>query len=321
MTDDKSPQQHAVEKLANDIDDALELLCEYRAAKEQPNGLAQNPASLLELCVELCTNYESVRPEPIRTVHHFACTGGTLICKCLAAMPNTQVLSEVDPLSRMLVHDEPRFAPTDMITLMRQSTRGVSQELLVELFLGDIEKIYRDVTRTGLRLVLRDHAHGHYCDGTTIADRPSLREVVASRFPVLSLVTVRHPLDSYLSIRANGWISFAPSTFDEYCRRYLTFMKANESLPWFKYEDFVHYPAKLMQRICDCLEMAFNGDFTELFDVISLTGDSGRSGSVIGPRPRQPVDECLLEEAESSEHYVRLLDLLEYPLHTQVETG
>ena len=36
----------------------------------------------------------------IHTVHHLACTGGTVISKCLAAMPKVALVSEVNPLNR-----------------------------------------------------------------------------------------------------------------------------------------------------------------------------------------------------------------------------
>ena len=33
----------------------------------------------------------------LRTIHHLACTGGTVISKCLAAMPDVALISEVNP--------------------------------------------------------------------------------------------------------------------------------------------------------------------------------------------------------------------------------
>ena len=35
-----------------------------------------------------------------RAIHHFACSGGTVISKCVAAMPHVALLSEVNPLNR-----------------------------------------------------------------------------------------------------------------------------------------------------------------------------------------------------------------------------
>ena len=36
----------------------------------------------------------------IRTIHHLACTGGTLISKCISSMPETALISEINPMNR-----------------------------------------------------------------------------------------------------------------------------------------------------------------------------------------------------------------------------
>ena len=139
----KSPVLHSVENITAEIDAALDLLKEFSLTREPLTSKIKTPATLLEQCMSICAQQHSTTPAPIRTVHHFACTGGTLICKCIAAMPNIQLLSEVDPLSTLLKSTvKPQFAPTDMVKLMRQSTRGVSDELIIELFLNNLEIIY-----------------------------------------------------------------------------------------------------------------------------------------------------------------------------------
>src|SRR5690606_17159391 len=125
---------------------------------------------------------------------HFACTGGTLISKCLAAMPNVQLLSEIDPLSSMHAPGVATFAPTDLILRLNQSTRGIGQDTLVEIFQAWLRIVVADCDRRGLRLILRDHSHSHFCIGDKIPDRPTLRELALDVGPVLSAVTVRHPM-------------------------------------------------------------------------------------------------------------------------------
>ena len=36
----------------------------------------------------------------LRSIHHLACTGGTLISKCIASMPDVALISEVNPMNR-----------------------------------------------------------------------------------------------------------------------------------------------------------------------------------------------------------------------------
>lgn len=305
----------SAQKLAETIDEALDLLEEVPAtAEEQPDSaLKKAPASLLEECMELCAQYEAITPEPIRTIHHFACTGGTLISKCLAAMPNTQLLSEVDPLSTMEAGapQKPRFAPTDMIQQMRQSTRGADDEMLIELFLNNMDQIHANSENKGQRIVIRDHAHSHFCTGPDIHERPTLRDMLARKFPVASVVTVRHPLDSYLSLRKQNWAG-GVETLDEYCRRYLAFLDAYSDAPIVKYEDFVRDPERTMPDVCEHLGLPYSSDFEYLQTVFKLTGDSGRSGNAISPRPRRPVADELMSEKRASDQYGTLVEKLHY---------
>jgi hypothetical protein len=312
MKQGRQSQPEGVEALATALDEALELLHDFR----QDGGtavLTEAPASLLDQCVALCDEYVATPQEPVRTVHHFACTGGSLLCKCIAAMPNTQVLSEVDPLSTLgtdpQVH---RFAPTDMVQLMRQSTRGVNPQVLIDLFLSNLDIIHADAKKAGQRLVLRDHAHSHFCSGPGIPERPTLRAIVQQRLPVVSVLTVRHPIDSYLSLQSNGWLHFAPQTFDEYCRRYLAFLALHDDVTVIKYEEFTARPQQVMQLVCTHLQLPFSDQFTDLFGVFTMSGDSGRKSESIGARPRRETDTEALREMTSSRHFRGLQVLLDY---------
>jgi len=313
MVDNNGSDFSAVKKLTVAIDDALSLLRESSYCHTPSAESVESPSSLLDQCLSLCAQQEASKPEPIRTIHHFACTGGTLFSKCIAAMPNTQILSEVDPLSTYLdVPGQSRFSPTDMVTLMRQSTRGVSQDLIIKLFLNNLEMIYSNSGKQGLRLILRDHAHSHFCLGSEVPDRPTCQSIVSENFDTLSVVTVRDPVDSFLSLKSNGWVTHTPATFDEYCKRYIEFLKAHDEMPIFRYEDFVREPENEMSKLCGILNIPFSEQFTNLFSVIKLTGDSGRSGSIIEPKPRRVIDRELSEDMENSTNYLVLRKILKY---------
>lgn len=312
---DNIQQQDLLSKLTGEIDQAIKLLRESQHiidSKEMiPNPTL--PSALFDQCLALCKEHSEAKPEPIRTVHHFACTGGSLISKCIASMPNIQLLSEVDPLSTLrTVPTKQQFTPTDMVELMRQSTRGTSAEFIINIFLNNLEAVYSNSLRCGLRLVLRDHAHSHYCKGASIAELPNLLGIIATKFPTLSVVTVRDPIDSYLSLKFNGWVQFSPPTFDEYCARYAAFIRSYEGCPIIRFEDFVIDPPTEMKRICDLLNLPFNPDFQELFSVHKISGDSGRTGDVIEARPQRSMDAVLLNEIEKSSIYQYVRSMLGY---------
>ena len=307
----RRPGSGTVEQLLAALDQAVEVTREFTGPVELVQAETASPESLLDQCIALCEPQEA-RVEPVRTLHQMACTGGTLFAKCVAAMPNVQLLSEVDPLSRMqLDPGHPRFCPTDMVLLLRQGTRGANDELVVRMFQAALEVVHADATARGQRLVLRDHAHSHY-GVVALEPRPTLRDMVAQRFPALSLVLVRHPLDSYLSLLDNGWVGFAGG-LDEYCRRYLSFLDDHGGIPVLRYEDFVRDPERRLREACDHLRLRYSGHFAQMFDIFRLSGDSGRSGNVIERRPRrQTPDASLGAELAASRHYALLLQRLDY---------
>ena len=282
------------------------------ARLDEPEAAGVQRQRALQRSLALCQEVPSPRRAPIRTLHHFACTGGTLISKCIAALPNVQLLSEVDPLSTHHGQPEAGFAPTDLITLLRLTPRGASPELVAELFAAQMRVLQADAERQGLHRVVRDHAHSHFCHGATLADRPTLRELMPAELPLRSLVTVRHPLDSFAALARAGWLHFEPKTLDTYCRRYLAFLDRHRDQPVLRYEDFVAAPQVAMQRLCAALELPFDARFETLFAGFTVSGDSGRGGAAITRRPPRPEAVALQAEAGRSEACRTLLQRLGY---------
>jgi len=308
---DLSPTS-GLQQLVDVLDEALHLLEGLSPGSDQHAVAAAIPPSLFEQCIELCRQGRR-EVEPIRTIHHLSCSGGTLITKCLAAMPNVMVLNEVDPLSTMQFNPEkPMFSPTDMLALVRQGNHQVSEELLIQLFVQNLGMLLKELASTGKRLLLRDHSHSHFLVGSEVGQRASVLSMVDERFPTRSIVTVRNPLDSFLSLESLGMKTFQPFTFDEYCKRYMHFLDAHEGLQIFKYETFIYEPAKTMEQMCVALQLSYSANFTETFDVFRFSGDSGRSGITIEPRQRRACDETILVAARTSAFYRLLVNRVGY---------
>lgn len=305
----QTPAMSVPAPLLEAVDDALSLL-EQHSGYWRPTEIGEEALpSLLEQCQRISAEALAREPEPIRTIHHFACTGGTLFSKYLAATANTQVLSEIDPLSTIPMH---RFSPSDLILQLRYSAHGVSDALLLDIFTAGLQVLYEHSCKFGERLVLRDHSHSHFCTAQEIGKRPTLLQIVQEHHPVLSVVTVRHPLDSFLSLTAGGWLHFSPATLNEYAHRYQLFLDAYADLPIFKYEELTTSPLEVQEKLCAELQLPFDQDTYELMSAISLTGDSGRSSGVIGQRERRPIPEAVALERQSSAHYILLCQRLGY---------
>ncbi|GJL96295.1 MAG: hypothetical protein DHS20C06_01120 [Hyphobacterium sp.] len=251
--------------------------------------------------------------ESVRTIHHFACTGGTLVARGLQSQPNTLLLSEVDPLSTLQFKTQrSRFAPTDPILLARGALNPIDDTTAVEMFVASVTVLKDRMQQIGRHLILRDHAHSQFCTESDWTARPSLAHMLTDRVPLCSVLTVRHPVDSFLALDRNNWGHFSPFTLEEYSRRYLAFLSAYENVPIVRYERLVAEPDETMREVCQHLELSYNSDWKALISAVNMSGDSGRRGDKIAPRPRREYTEMLVRESQESASYSELCQLLEY---------
>ena len=294
-------------------------------ARAEADGVARNdkarrlkadddPKRTVGDAIEKLRKIAPMAPVQVRTIHHFSCTGGTMLAKCIASMANTVVLNEVDPLSAIPFRgDLDRFNPTDLVALMHQSGSPPEPDLVAKLFGSSIDQVATTLHQTGKTLILRDHTHGHFLYGTGRDDRYTLKRILETAgLPILSLITVRHPVRSYQSMVKMGWDNhLTPNTFDEYCERYLSFLDAYSGVPIVRYEDFVGAPNQVMQTICDHLKLDYFEDFQEVFHSFKFSGDSGRGSGTIEPRPNTPIDEGIKAQLNCSS-YRELVKQLNY---------
>ena len=183
---------------------------------------------------------------PIRTIHHLASSGGTIISRCLAAMPSVVLLSEVHPLEvRPNV-----FNPYDPLQefLGRYGGLAMSEADVAAVFSERIRLIAERCEQEDRTLVLRDHSHADFFMGAPYGPRllASLRDVR----PVTSVVTVRDPLDMFLSMRASGFIP-AETDFETVCGHYLAFLDTYAKVTCFRYEDFARDPDAWLAEFAD----------------------------------------------------------------------
>ena len=262
---------------------------------------------------ELCFPKHKETLPVIHTIHQLSCTGGTLFTKCLAAMPNTFVLSEVDPFSTLGMDAKADFSPRDIITLLNQSNSSVDEKLIEDVFVSDIRIVAKSLQKQAKKLIIRDHSHSAYLTYRYSRSTRTLQNILAKNFHVESVLTVRNPIDSYLSLKANNWLHFDPSSFNEYCRRYLRFLEDHAATKIFRYEDFLSDPREIMRDICSELTLSFSENFLQNFPEYKFSGDSGRSGDVIAPRPRREYDREFEDEVNNARFFFELATKLGYP--------
>lgn len=303
-----------IDRLQQELQDALTLIESTRgegstSLKQLPAELAlSNADSLLERCKSVVNKSQHKKKPVLRIIYHLACSGGTVISKCLASQPNAYLLSEVHPISKKRLNRRVSFSPTDIAYLSYHAGIPLIDELSEEIFQSSISIANKHVMEQGGYLVLRYHAHSDYCYGKDIKNPSRPKSIFESNYIVKSICTIRDPVDSYLSLKVNKWIDFLPDSFDEYCRRIWFLINSTEPDLIILYEKFLQDPAATIRFMCETLEMSFSDDFQEIYDAFALTGDSGRNVGRLERRSRRRIDESLRDDILGSEWYKKLIE-------------
>ncbi len=249
--------------------------------------------------------------QTLRTIHHLSCSGGTLISKCIVAMDKVALASEVHPYNT-----EPyRYNPFDPLQLLFAGGMiRPDKDRLDAIFKQRIALAEQFSQEDGKSLVIRDHSHFDFLmKPEPDVKTKSVLNLLTPEYEIKSVVTVRNPIDSYLSMNKNNW-NHGELDFDGYCKRVLVFLDAYSNFPVYRYEDFCERPKQVMQKICKVLGISYTDAFLERFHQITLTGDSGRGKAMttISPLPSTSYSETFQQEVARSSHYFALCNKLRY---------
>ena len=222
-------------------------------------------------------------------LHHQAATGGTLISAMLASHPQVRLLSEIHP--DYLANGG--FSPSTPVDQYQRHFGPLPSDLAQAAFRDQITHLTRAAAADGCILIVRDHAHR---DVMKHPDRPVdhvLRDALG-RIAESSLLTVRHPLDSYLSA-GRDWLSALPD-LDAYAERYLGFLGAYPASSIYRYEDLVADPKALFRNLTSELRLSRLAFDPSKLRPDTLSGNSGRSGPAISLRRRRRVPRSLRKQ-------------------------
>jgi len=241
----------------------------------------------------------------IITLHHLACSGGTVFSKAVAALKGVILLSEIHPDR----HLENRYDPVAQLHFgysLKDEERGVFDEL----YLDNLAACAALAERRGCRLIIRDHCHRDFVEFERGASR--LVELLRRRFTVLPIVTLRDPVDTWISYRQRGW--FRTGDPGQLCARMLNLVRAFDGAPVFKYEDLIDSPHATLRALCAVAQIDFHDDFLERMPQIThMTGNSGRTGDVLSRRRRQRIFNDEVRSFLGSPHYAQVCTQFDYP--------
>jgi hypothetical protein len=254
----------------------------------------------------------------LRLLHHLARTGGTLISRCIGSMRGVVLLSEVHPFgmrqNNPLAQAQCWYALFDAAECRELEVAGAMS------FAEAIARIERAAARRGATLVIRDWPHLDFT-GVPWELEPPMRlrtaEALAERFDLVQTATVRHPLDSWLSLSAQG-IMRGCLDLDRYMLGVRRFAELASAIGFVRYEAVCASPATAIAEICARLDLAFDPSFIDRYaNWTRVTGDMGpvadtRGGGAVRDIPRRPVAPALLERLADQPDYRAALRILGY---------
>ncbi len=256
----------------------------------------------------------AVGQHSVGTIHHFSCSGGTVICKCLAAMRDVVLLSEINPSNPGIIW----FNPFDPLQQFQKNYPELSYSSIGDLkkiFLERISWVLDKSIEKNKALIVRDHSHWDFLmDGCV--DAPPLYTFLTEIAMVKPIVTLRNPIDSYLSLQANPSFITDAKDFDTYCQRVLTFLEKYHFAEVFCYEEFLENPDSILKRMCCVYGIEFDPTYKDRFHKIKLTGNSGRGKNFkeIKELERRPYNNAFKREVLESESFMKLSEKYKYHL-------
>lgn len=210
--------------------------------------------------------------------------GSTLLARFLACMPGVVLLSECNPSSALLYSGDlnPHKQLRDWYPqLFDAALDSPAQDLAAPdrfgEFICDLERRAQD---RGAQLVIRDYSYVDFVGVPFNWDPPrhsSLVGALKGKIETRSAVIVRRPLKQYDSLRSHRNLEhvLSPQIF---LSGYSAFMKEFADAFLVRYEDVVHHPHEVVERLCAHLNIPFSADFMQRFvQYRSVTGHLDRA--------------------------------------------
>jgi len=235
-------------------------------------------------------------------------------------MDGVVLLSEINPHSAFTQPDprlDPAFQAYKWFGLLTKEEFHSMWRQEHRDFKAVIRLIDEHCRQANKLLVIRDWSHVDFM-GAPILDKPtyklSLHESLCDEFEIISLATVRHPVDQWFSLRERFEAIADKITLSGYLKGYRKFTETCQQLGFVKYEDFVRSPELALKEICEKLELPYDPNWRIRWaDYTKITG--GNTSVVeneIRSRRNNQYDPVTLEEFALFSDYRASLALLSY---------
>lgn len=259
----------------------------------------------------------------LRILHHLARSGGTLICRCLAAMDGIYLFSEIHPLTptidrrfaRTRQHLDLLFQDRQWHGLLDRADREALRRADGIDFVATVRLLWQRAGAAGGALLLRDWSHLDFTALPflpTCSYRSRLVEALEADFEIVNTATVRHPVEQWHSLGRIG-LTAAGLEADSFLRGYRKFAELAAEIGFLRFEDFTARPDATLELLCGRLALDFDPAYEDRWwRHDKVTGDPPSRKAIV-PAPARPRDPDLLERFRANPDYRAAVEMLGYP--------
>lgn len=243
----------------------------------------------------------------------FARSGGTILNKALACLPNTIMLSEVNPLGG----GWGEAGANSYTTVYEQALHWYNIKLKNKKFKEAIIELNEFCEKNKKFLIVRDWSFVNFSEHRYNNFNPPTRFLTLDAIKDLNpkiFVFVRNAIDI--------WISREMPNVDKFFDEYLDYtIKVKDlDVPIFKYENFTKAPRETLKRMCGTVGLQYKDVIETCVDYKRVNGDvqnkdnsRGVKQREIKPLPRKRIPAEQISRLNKCKKMVEANKLLGYP--------
>lgn len=267
----------------------------------------------------------------VRMIHGLARSGGTIISRCIAALPDVVLYSEIHADGPIQIgRPSGQIAHSGSILWQTETWYPA-----IHRHLGDIDTLDNrlrndaDVLKRVIEAsyaenrlpVIRDWSFGDFIGWPVEAEpgnRLSVHEALAADHDISALVILRHPLACFMSYLQSNPANMAYLSLpgiEKFMAGYRRFLEATANKPRLRYEDFLADPNTAIRKAAEALQLTFIEGFADNWsDRARITGDATASRSqAIGMTRQIEIPASIVDFASRQRDVQAILASLDYP--------
>ncbi len=200
----------------------------------------------------------------------FSRSGGTLLNKCLGALPNTIILSEVHPFGG----GWGKLKELSFTTPKDQAQHWYGIRLKSDDFYDNLIELNDYCEKNNLNLIIRDWTHTNFVPNSNNNNKPPnsflIYDFLKSRnIKVIPFVFLRNSIDIWISSGMKDVQSF----YNNYGNYINALLKAEFRI--FKYETFCKYPEQVLEDICEYCNVDYSMEGIRFYKYFNkINGDN-----------------------------------------------